>query len=88
MIDLGQTQASDLSGSIQARIEGVGAGQATPVVLDGEQASFLVVCARETGGADVPDRREVEQRLRGQELDMLAERYLRNLRSEATIITR
>lgn len=88
LVDLGQTQASDLSGSIQSRIEGVNSGQATPVVLDGEQASFLVVCSRETGGADVPDRRTVEQRLRGQELDMLAERYLRNLRSEATIITR
>ncbi|GAM99683.1 survival protein SurA precursor [alpha proteobacterium U9-1i] len=88
LVDLGQTTESELSGSIQSRISGIRAGDATPVVLDGEQATMIVVCSRETGGGEVPDRREIEQRLRGQELDMLAERYLRNLRSEATIITR
>jgi peptidyl-prolyl cis-trans isomerase SurA len=47
-----------------------------------------MVCGRTAGGAGVPDRREIEGRLREQELNMLAERYLRNLRREATIITR
>jgi peptidyl-prolyl cis-trans isomerase SurA len=36
----------------------------------------------------LPSRQEIEGRLREQEMSMLAERYLRNLRREATVITR
>jgi len=88
VIDLGQTTESDLSPVIRERISGVAAGQASPVVVDGEQVSTIVVCARQTGGGAVPSRQEIESRLREQELAMLSERYLRNLRREATIITR
>jgi peptidyl-prolyl cis-trans isomerase SurA len=88
VIDLGQTTESDLAPAIRDRISGVAAGAATPVVVDGEQASVVVVCARQTGGGGLPDRQEIESRLREQEMSMLAERYLRNLRREATIITR
>lgn len=88
VLDLGQTTESDLAPVIRDRISGVGAGAATPVVVDGEQASLFVVCARQTGGGGLPSREEIEGRLREQEMSMLAERYLRNLRREATIITR
>ncbi|MBL8531213.1 MAG: peptidylprolyl isomerase [Hyphomonadaceae bacterium] len=88
VIDLGQTTESELSPAIRARIDGVAVGAATPVQVSGEQASLLVVCARETGGSGVPSRSDVEARLRDAELTMLADRYLRNLRREATIITR
>ncbi len=88
VIDLGQTSEAELSPVIRERISGVSAGAATPVAVDGEQASFFVVCARQTGGAGLPSREEIEGRLREQELSMLSERYLRNLRREATIITR
>ncbi len=88
MVDLGQTTETDLSPAIRGRINGVAAGAASPVVVDGDQASIVVVCARSAGGAGVPTRDEIEDRLKEQELSMLAERYLRNLRREATIITR
>jgi peptidyl-prolyl cis-trans isomerase SurA len=88
VIDLGQTTEADLSPAIRERISGVAAGSATPVQVEGEQASLFVVCARATGGGGLPSRDEIENRLRDQELAMLAERYLRNLRREATIITR
>ena len=88
MVDLGQATESDLSPPIRARVSGVAACAATPVLVDGEQASFLVVCSRQTGGGGIPSRDEIEGRLREAELAMLAERYLRNLRREATIITR
>lgn len=88
IVDLGQTQESDLSPAIRERINGVATGRASPVVVNGEQASTIVVCSRQTGGAGVPDRQQIEERLREQELTLLAERYLRNLRREATIITR
>jgi peptidyl-prolyl cis-trans isomerase SurA len=86
--DLGQAQESDLSPAIRERINGVATGRASPVVASGDQVSTIVVCARETGGGGVPDREQIEDRLREQELAMLSERYLRNLRREATIITR
>ncbi len=88
VVDLGQTQESDLSPAIRERINGVATGRASPVQTQGEQASTVVVCTRETGGGGIPSREEIEMRLREQELSMLSDRYLRNLRSEATIITR
>jgi peptidyl-prolyl cis-trans isomerase SurA len=86
--DLGQTQEAELSPAIRERIDGVDVGRASPVLASGEQVSTIVVCARETGGGGIPDRTAIENRLREQELSMLSERYLRNLRREATIITR
>jgi peptidyl-prolyl cis-trans isomerase SurA len=86
--DLGQTTEADLSPVIRERITGVANGHASPVTVETEQASFFVVCGRQTGGGGLPSREEIESRLREQEMTMLAERYLRNLRREATIITR
>lgn len=88
VIDLGQTTEADLSPAIRERVTGVNAGSASPVQVEAEQANMFVVCARQTGGGGLPSRQEIEQRLREQEMSMLAERYLRNLRREATIITR
>ena len=47
-----------------------------------------MVCARETAGGGLPSRQEVENRLYEQEMAMLSQRYLRNLRRDSTIITR
>jgi peptidyl-prolyl cis-trans isomerase SurA len=88
MLDLGQATESDLSPAIQTRISGIGAGAASAVATEGDQASVIFVCGRQTGGANVPSREEIEGQLREAELAMLAERYLRSLRREATIITR
>jgi peptidyl-prolyl cis-trans isomerase SurA len=63
-------------------------GAASEVVIDGEQANIVALCSREAGGSAIPDRQQIEDRLREAELSMLAERYLRDLRREATIITR
>lgn len=88
LVDLGTAQESELAPAIASRISGVATGSASPVITDGDQVSTIVVCSRETGGGGVPERQEIEDRLREQELSLLAERYLRNLRREATIITR
>ncbi|QGZ95461.1 peptidylprolyl isomerase [Terricaulis silvestris] len=88
VVDLGEARETDLSPAIRARVNGVAAGSASPVVVDGETANTIFVCGRQTGGGAVPAREEIESRLREQELALLSERYLRNLRREATIITR
>ncbi len=86
--DLGQTSEADLSPEIRNRINGLATGAASPVVVSGDQVNTIVVCSRDTGGAGVPSRDEIENRLFEQQLSMLSDRYLRNLRSEATIIQR
>lgn len=88
VLDLGQTIESELSTDIRSRLSGVDIGGASTVVTSGDQANVIVLCSREAGGNAIPDRRQIEDRLREAELSMLAERYLRNLRREATIITR
>lgn len=88
IVDLGQTQEAELAPAIRERVANIETGRASPVIVDGDQVNTVVVCARETGGGGLPSREEISERLREQELNMLADRYLRNLRREATIITR
>jgi len=88
ILDLGQTVEADLSPDIRSRLQGVAVGGGSTVVTSGDQANIVMLCSRETGGSAIPDRQQIEDRLREAELSMLAERYLRNLRREATIITR
>ena len=87
-VDLGQTMESELSDAIRSRISSTAEGSATPVIVNGDTASALVVCAREAGGADLPSPEQLENQLFEREMSLLSERYLRNLRREATIITR
>jgi peptidyl-prolyl cis-trans isomerase SurA len=86
--DLGQTSESDLSDAVRAQIAGLGPGQTSAVTAAGDTASMLVVCARDETTEGVPSRSEIEDRLFEAELAMLSQRYLRDLRREATIITR
>jgi peptidyl-prolyl cis-trans isomerase SurA len=88
IVDLGDANVPDLSDQVRTQINGVAAGQTSQVAVSGEQASMLVVCARETNTTGLPSRDEIENRLFEQELAMLAERYLRNLRRDATVAIR
>jgi peptidyl-prolyl cis-trans isomerase SurA len=88
VVDLGMVSESDLSPDTRSRISGVAAGRASQLVIDGETVNIMVVCTREAGGAGVPSRDEIEMRLRERELNMLSERYLRNLRREASYVYR
>ena len=88
VIDLGETVESELSPAIRSRLVGVEPGRASALAEEGELVSMVVLCSRQTGGRGVPSRDDIEARLRETELAMLSERYLRNLRNEATIITR
>ncbi len=86
--DLGVSNESDLSDTVRQQIAGVNRGQASPITVAGDRVSMLVVCDRATSSEGVPSREEIENRLYEQELAMLSQRYLRDLRREATIITR
>lgn len=88
VVQLGDALESDLSPEVRARINGVDDAKATAVVETPTGLSALIVCARQTAGGGLPSRQEIENRLFEQEMAMLSQRYLRNLRRDSTIITR
>lgn len=88
IINLGETAESDLSDTVRSQVSGLNAGQTSAVTAAGDTASMFVVCSRAETNTGMPSRAEVENRLFEQELALLAQRYLRDLRREATIITR
>jgi peptidyl-prolyl cis-trans isomerase SurA len=73
----------------RAPLEGLEAGQSTGIVdmTDGAKMIFFV-CQKRAGDADLPSRDEIKDRLFNQELTLVAERYLRDLKRGATIVRR
>lgn len=88
IVDLGDALESDLSPDVRQRIDGLEEGKASAPFETSSGLAALIVCARQTAGGGLPSRRDIENRLYDQELTMLANRYLRNLRRDSTIITR
>ena len=83
--DLGESDVQNLAPQFQqfARTGEVGAISSpirTPLGLH-----LVAVCGRRAGGPDVPNRQQVENRLRAQNLQVLDRRYLRDLRNDALI---
>ncbi|MEM9572262.1 MAG: SurA N-terminal domain-containing protein [Pseudomonadota bacterium] len=63
-------------------------GQRTDIFAQSGTLAVMYVCDRKSDVAAVPDRTQVEDRLYSEQLGMISERSLRNLRREATIIRR
>ena len=83
--DLGTQSASDLPGQMRAIAEAQPIGQASePIQVPGGIAVFFV-CSREDLGID---RKAVEERLIREKLEVLARRYMRDLRRAANIEVR
>lgn len=88
VVDLGEATEAELSDEVRGRVQTVQAGSASEIYETPDGLAALVVCARGSSGDGVPTRDEIENRLYDQELALLAQRYLRNLRRDSTIITR
>jgi peptidyl-prolyl cis-trans isomerase SurA len=83
--DLGESDVDDLAPQFQqvarsAEVRSISAPVRTPLGVH-----LLAVCDRRAGGPEAPNFDEVESRLRGQQLSMLARRYIRDLREDAHI---
>ncbi len=86
--DLGETEIKDLRPSFQTAIAHLKVGQVSqPVRTDGAM-HLIVVCERHASGARAVTRADIEDKLRGEQFDMFARRFLRDLRNSATIETR
>jgi peptidyl-prolyl cis-trans isomerase SurA len=88
VVDLGDMVEVDLADDLRAKVAETSAGAASSFIQKDDTVSTIVVCMRGSEGGVVPSRDEVEERLYEQEMAMLAQRYLTDLRRDSTIITR
>jgi peptidyl-prolyl cis-trans isomerase SurA len=86
--DLGETDLKDLRPSFQTAIAHLKVGQVSEPVRTDAGLHLIVVCERHAGGARAVTRADIEDKLRGEQFDMFARRFLRDLRNSATIETR
>ncbi len=86
--DLGETDVKELRPAFQAAIAGLKVGQVSAPVRTDAGLHLIAVCDRHVGGAHAITRADIEDRMKGEQFDMLARRYIRDLRNSATIETR
>jgi peptidyl-prolyl cis-trans isomerase SurA len=86
--DLGEAELKDLSPAFRSAVEGLSTGQTSEPIRTNVGLHILTVCARGSGGAGDVSQEQVEGRIYGQQLSMIARRYMRDLRTAATIETR
>jgi peptidyl-prolyl cis-trans isomerase SurA len=86
IVDYGEIQDDELSEPFKSQALGLANGQSSGVFRSATGVHVLVLCERETTGADIPTLDQLEDRLYEQELSLIARRYLRDIRREAAII--
>jgi peptidyl-prolyl cis-trans isomerase SurA len=86
MKDVGLQQ---IAPAYRTPLENLNVGQSTDLLdtPDGGKMVFYV-CEKKSGNSELPSRDEIKDRLFNQELTLVAERYLRDLKREATIVRR
>lgn len=85
--DLGEAETKDLAPAFRAAAEALQVGQVSEPIRTEAGLHLIVLCGRRMGGAEQMTRDQIENRLYGQELSMIAKRQLRDLRNSATIET-
>ncbi len=86
--DLGEAETKDLAPAFRSVVETLQAGQVSTPVRTDVGLHLLAVCDKRQGGANQMTREQIEDRLYGQSLAMIAKRQLRDLRNSATIESR
>ncbi len=80
--DLGKIELNDLPPQIREAVASQAIGQPTPVLSMPGGLGVLVVCDREESGID---REKIKIRLTAERLDVVARRYMRDLRHSANV---
>jgi peptidyl-prolyl cis-trans isomerase SurA len=86
--DLGRFSVGELTPMIRDVVTALQPGTPSKPVRLPTGISVMMVCERVEPPSNSPKREEIRPRLRAQKLDILARRYLRNLRREAFIESR
>ncbi len=86
--DLGEAEIKDLAPAFRDAAQTLNIGQVSEPLRTDAGLHIIAVCNKRRAGADLMNHDEIENRLVGQQLAMIAKRYLRDLRNSATIETR
>ncbi len=86
--DLGEAEVADLAPQFREAAEKLKIGEISEPIRTQAGLHLVAVCGRRNASAAQADKQQIEQRLFGQQLSMIARRYMRDLRNSATIETR
>lgn len=86
--DLGEAEVADLAPEFREAAQGLAVGQFSQPIRTKVGLHLVAVCGRRAAGEAQLDHDQIENRLYGQQLSMIARRYMRDLRNSATIETR
>jgi peptidyl-prolyl cis-trans isomerase SurA len=86
--DLGEAEIADLAPAFRQAAETLQVGQVSEPLRTTAGLHLVAVCGRRSAAQASVDPEQIENRLMGQQLAMIARRYMRDLRSSATIETR
>lgn len=86
--DLGEAEVADLAPEFKAAATTLKVGELSDPIRTKVGLHVLAVCGKRAAGAAQADHDQIENRLKGQQLSMIARRYMRDLRNSATIETR
>ena len=86
--DLGEAETKDLAPAFRDAAETLQVGQISAPIRTDAGLHLIALCAKHLGGAKQMTTDEIQNRLYGEELSMIAKRQLRDLRNTATIETR
>lgn len=84
-VDLGVLQLGDLSEQLRDSLMDKQAGQTTDAAEKDGRVEQLLVCARRDDKPKLPTRDQVSANLSNRQIALMARRYLRDLRRDATI---
>ena len=86
--DLTDINIDELGAEGKALVLAAEVGGHTDIFAAGNGLAVMYICRREDGAEALPSRDDLKGRLKDQELSMISERELRDMRREATIIYR
>lgn len=86
--ELADLDVNDLGEEGRDMVMNTPIGSHTQIFAQSGTLAVMFVCDRRDGMDDLPRRDQIEDQLYSQQLSLVSERSLRNLRREATIITR
>jgi peptidyl-prolyl cis-trans isomerase SurA len=86
--DLGESDVAELTPEFKTVAEALKVDEVSQPVRTSAGLHLVLVCGKRATGQGVPSKDQVENKLYSQQISMLAQRYLRDLRNSATIETR
>ena len=86
--DLGEADINDLSGQFKTTAQKLQAGEVSDPIRTEVGLHLVAICSKHAGGAKMPSRDDILNRLQSEQLSVMSRRYLRDLKNSATIEAR